>query len=161
MGAITSAVTADVFRDTRAIQASWQWGLTLMFSFTCLLRARLQFCIALVHVAIKTVFAGQESTETLTESPDAARQKNIVSLGQRNQRWSSSFDQVRNTQLPLGQDADGAAGNSARAASSLLRYPRCRASWCSTWSSAALSHKIWNCGSSGNLLLFTLTSHFL
>lgn len=54
---------------------------TDVHSFTSLLRVQLLFCIAtLVHAAIKTVSAGQESTKTLTESPDAARQEKVLLL---------------------------------------------------------------------------------
>lgn len=54
---------------------------TGVHNFTCLLRAQLQFCIAaLVPAATKAVFAGQESTKTLTQSPDAARQKKLFLL---------------------------------------------------------------------------------
>lgn len=56
----------------------WHTG---VHTFTCLLRAQLQFCIAfLVHAAIKTVFAGQESTKTLTKSPNGTRQKILLLL---------------------------------------------------------------------------------
>lgn len=42
---------------------------------------QLQLCIAfLVHVAIKKVFAGQESGRPVTESPDAAKQKKRLLL---------------------------------------------------------------------------------
>lgn len=109
-----------------------RWELKNYFhSSTCFLVTQLQLCVAfLAHVAIKKVFARQESGRPWTEILDAAKQENVLLLVKETNTTAPVLTKLA---VPRGARLDRMhsvlAEVSAREVSSVLRYAMYNASW--------------------------------